>query len=184
MSFVAPTPSPASVRGLLLHAVWYYLQVETGDMVCALMQGDSSSEMFARPPKGQEREGCLGFEYRRYEEPERKAFAVKRNAKYVDKCLDLVHLQNAKPVVTPLTEHNIHNWRSTLFFGSARTNAVVRDCESSRRAAGLYTGYSPTPQVLHELKKRRTHSHEQRFPRFSAWKKAKRSIKPKSKNTS
>ena len=80
-------------------------------MVCALMQGDSSSEMFARPPKGQEREGFLGFEHHRYEEPERKAFAVKRNAKYVDKCLDLVHLQNAKPVVTPLTEHKSANSR-------------------------------------------------------------------------
>ena len=47
----APTPSPLSVRGLLLYAAWFDLRVETGDMVCAFMQADSSCEMFARPRK-------------------------------------------------------------------------------------------------------------------------------------
>ena len=37
----APTPSPLSVRGLLLYAARFDLRVETGD---------SSCEMFARPP--------------------------------------------------------------------------------------------------------------------------------------
>ena len=49
----APTPSPLSVRGLLLYTAWYDLRVETGDLVCAFMQADSSSETYARPPKGQ-----------------------------------------------------------------------------------------------------------------------------------
>ena len=55
----APTPSPLSVRGRLLHAAWFDLRVESGDLVCAFMQADSSCEMFARPPKGQERDGWI-----------------------------------------------------------------------------------------------------------------------------
>ena len=54
----APTPSPVSVR-LLLYAAWFDLRVETGDLVCAFMQADSSCEMFARPPKGHERDGWI-----------------------------------------------------------------------------------------------------------------------------
>ena len=56
---VAPTPSPLSVRGLLPYAAWFDLRVETGDLVCAFMQADSSCEMFARPSKGQERDGWI-----------------------------------------------------------------------------------------------------------------------------
>ena len=55
----APTPSPLPVRGLLLDAAWFDLRVETGDLVCAFMQADSSFEMFARLPKGQERDGWM-----------------------------------------------------------------------------------------------------------------------------
>ena len=46
----------------------------------------------------------LRCEYRSFQEPERGGFAVKTTAKCVDESLDIVHLQNAKPVVTPLTE--------------------------------------------------------------------------------
>ena len=46
----------------------------------------------------------MGFEYRSVRESERRGFAVKPTAKYVDECLDLVNLRNEKPVVTPLTE--------------------------------------------------------------------------------
>ena len=52
-------PSPLSVRRLLLYAAWYDLRVETGDLVCAFMQADSSSETFATLPKKQEREGWI-----------------------------------------------------------------------------------------------------------------------------
>ena len=45
----------------------------------------------------------LGFEYHSVQEPERRGFAVKPTAKYVDERLNLVQLQTAKPVVTPLT---------------------------------------------------------------------------------
>ena len=55
----APTPSPSSVRGLLLCAAWFNLRVETGYLVCASMQADNSCEMFARLPKGQERDGWI-----------------------------------------------------------------------------------------------------------------------------
>ena len=55
----APTPSPLSVRGLLLHAAWYDLRIETGDLLCAFMQKTSSSDTYARPPKGQERDGWM-----------------------------------------------------------------------------------------------------------------------------
>ena len=56
---LAPTPSPLSVRGQLLHAAGFDLRVETGDLVRAFIQADSSCEMFARPPKGQERDGWI-----------------------------------------------------------------------------------------------------------------------------
>ena len=172
----APTPSPLSVRGL-----------ET------IMQADSSCEMFARPPKGQERDGwiwtqprllripgwnthrahgfqtwqtgalsvcmsrtqhvwylmwttllsvssqrrlknsgptklvvikrreaispripvtCLGFEYRRVHDGDRRGFTVKITGKYVDECLDIFQQQKAKAEKTPLTEQkslNLHD---------------------------------------------------------------------------
>ena len=208
---LAPTPSPLSVRGLLLYAAWFDLRVETGDIVCASMQADSSCEMFARPPKGQERDGwiwrlhgamngmrtasrdfteflagmlsehmgfkrgklerCLfvhesnetrvvshvddplicanpatlekfwtqitklvvikrgealnpppppprilvtylGFEYRSVHDGDRRGFTVKPAAKFLDECLDIVQLQNAKAEMTPLTEQkslNLHD---------------------------------------------------------------------------
>ena len=55
----APVPSLLSVRGLLLYAAWFDLRVETEDLVSAFMHADSSCEMFARPPKGQERDGWI-----------------------------------------------------------------------------------------------------------------------------
>ena len=55
----APTPSPLSVRGLLQYAEWFDHRVESGDLVFTFMQADSSCEMFARPPKGQERDGWI-----------------------------------------------------------------------------------------------------------------------------
>ena len=54
----APTPSPLSVRGLMLYAAWFDLRVEPGDLVC-LMQADSSFEIFARHTEGQERDGWI-----------------------------------------------------------------------------------------------------------------------------
>ena len=54
----APTPSPLSVRGLLLCAAWFDLRIKTGDLVCAFMQADTS-EMYARSTKGQERDGWI-----------------------------------------------------------------------------------------------------------------------------
>ena len=46
----------------------------------------------------------LGFEYRSVHDGERRGFTMKPTAKYVDECLDIVQLQNAKAVMTPLTE--------------------------------------------------------------------------------
>ena len=46
----------------------------------------------------------LGFKYRSAHDGERRGFTVKPTAKYVDECLDTVHLQNAKAVMTPFTE--------------------------------------------------------------------------------
>ena len=46
----------------------------------------------------------LGFGYRSVQEPERRGFAMKPTAKYVE-CLD----KNAKPVVMPLTEQKSPN---------------------------------------------------------------------------
>ena len=43
----------------------------------------------------------LGFEYRSVHDGDRRGSRVKRTAKYVDECLDIVQLQNAKAVMTP-----------------------------------------------------------------------------------
>ena len=54
----------------------------------------------------------LGFEYRSVHDGDRRGFTVKPTAKLVDECLDTVQLQNAKPVMTPLTEQkslNLHD---------------------------------------------------------------------------
>ena len=54
----------------------------------------------------------LGFEYRSVHESERRGFTVKPTAKYVDACLDIVQLQNAKALMMPSTEQkslNVHH---------------------------------------------------------------------------
>ena len=54
----------------------------------------------------------LGFEYRSEHDGDRRGFTVKPTAKCVDECLDIVQLQNAKAVMTPLTEQkslNLHD---------------------------------------------------------------------------
>ena len=54
----------------------------------------------------------LGFEYRSVHDGDRRGFTVKPTAKFVDECLDIVQLQHAKAVMTPLTEQkslNLHD---------------------------------------------------------------------------
>ena len=54
----------------------------------------------------------LGFEYRSVHDGDRRGFPVKPTAKNVDECLDIVQLQNAKAVMTPLTDPkslNLHD---------------------------------------------------------------------------
>ena len=52
----------------------------------------------------------LGFEYRSVHDGDRRGFTVKPTAKYVVECLDIVQLQHAKAVMTPLTEQkNLHD---------------------------------------------------------------------------
>ena len=54
----------------------------------------------------------LGFEYRSVHDGDRRGFTVKPTAKYMDECLDIVQMQNAKAVMTPLTEQkslNLHD---------------------------------------------------------------------------
>ena len=51
----------------------------------------------------------LGFEYRSVHDGDCSGFTVKPAAKYVDECLDIVQLQYAKAVMTPLTEQKSLN---------------------------------------------------------------------------
>ena len=54
----------------------------------------------------------LGFEYRSVHDGDRRGFTVKPTAKYIDVCLDIVQLQHAKALMTPLTEQkslNLHD---------------------------------------------------------------------------
>ena len=58
----------------------------------------------------------LGFEYRSVHDGDRRGFTVKPTAKYVDECLDIVQLHNAKAVMTPLTDQksmNLHDETTT-----------------------------------------------------------------------
>ena len=56
----------------------------------------------------------LGFEYRSVHDGDRRGFTVKP-AKNVDECLDIVQLQNAKAVMTPLTEQKGLNLHDELY---------------------------------------------------------------------
>ena len=49
----------------------------------------------------------MGFEYRSVHDGDRRGFTVQPTAKYVDECLDIVQLQNAKAVMTSLTEQSL-----------------------------------------------------------------------------
>ena len=54
----------------------------------------------------------LGFEYQSVHDGDRRGFTVKPTGKYVDECMDIVQLQHAKAVMTPLTEQkslNLHD---------------------------------------------------------------------------
>ena len=54
----------------------------------------------------------LVFEYRSVHDGDRRRFTVKPTAKHFDECLDIVQLQHAKAVMTPLTEQkslNLHD---------------------------------------------------------------------------
>ena len=199
----APTPSPLSVRGLLLYAAWFDLRVETGvlsrkqthPVKCSLdlrkdknaMDGSGDctvrrtceqraetsqnswleySQSTCMGFKRGKLEQCLfvhgsnetrvvshvhdplicaklatlekfwtqitklvvikrgealnprvpvtylGFEYGSVHDGDRRGFTSKPTAKYVDECLDIVQLQNAEAVMTPLTEEtslNLHD---------------------------------------------------------------------------
>ena len=54
----------------------------------------------------------LGFAYRSVHDGDRRGFTVKPTSNYVDDGLDIVQLQHAKAVMTPLTEQkslNLHD---------------------------------------------------------------------------
>ena len=54
----------------------------------------------------------LGFEYRSVHDGDRRGFTVKPTAENVVECVDIVQLQNAKAVMTPLAEQkslNLHD---------------------------------------------------------------------------
>ena len=51
---------------------------------------------------------------------------MKPTKKYVDDCLDLVHLQNAKQVVTPLTEQKSANLHDETTACDQAEHALIR----------------------------------------------------------
>ena len=68
----------------------------------------------------------LRFEYRSVHDGDRRGFTVKPTAKYVDECLDIVQLQNAKAVMTPLTEQKSLNLQDeTTAFDQIQRSLVV-----------------------------------------------------------
>ena len=69
----------------------------------------------------------LGFEYRSVHDGDRRGFRVKPTANYVDECLDIVQLQNAKAVMTPLTEQKSLNLHDETTVRSSST-FIVQSC--------------------------------------------------------
>ena len=75
----------------------------------------------------------LGFEYRSVHDGDRRGFTVKPSAKYVDECLDIVQLQFARAVMTPLTEQkrlNLHDETTACDQVHSLFRAVVRNCST------------------------------------------------------
>ena len=114
----------------------------------------------------------LGFEYRSVHDGDRRGFTVKPTFKYVDECLDIVQLQNAKAVMTPLTEQkslNLHDETTvcdqvqhSLFravVGKLQYNTGVRPdlmfatkCLSYKLASPTLADLTPAKKVLRHLK--------------------------------
>ena len=78
----------------------------------------------------------LGFEYRSVHDGAHRGFTVKPTAKYVDECLDIVQLQNAKAVMTPLTEQkslNLHDETTVCDqVQHSLFRAVLENCSTKR----------------------------------------------------
>ena len=114
----------------------------------------------------------LGFEYRSVHDGDRKGFTMKPTAKHVDEGLDIVQLQNAKAVMTPLTEQkslNLHDETTacdqvqhSLFravAGKLQYNTGVRPdlmfatkCLSYKLASPTLADLTRTKKVLRYLK--------------------------------
>ena len=75
----------------------------------------------------------LGFEYRSVHDGERRGFTVEPAAKYVDECLDIVQMQNAKAVMTPLTEQkslNLHDETRVTKFNTPCSELWLENCST------------------------------------------------------
>ena len=70
----------------------------------------------------------LGFEYRSVHDGDRRGFTVKPTAKYVDECLDIVQLQNAKAVMTPLTEQKGLNLHDETTGVRSSSTLIIQSC--------------------------------------------------------
>ena len=116
----------------------------------------------------------LGFEYRSVHDGESRGFTVKPAAKYVDECLDIVQLQNAKAVMTPLTEQkslNLHDETTacdqvqhSLFRAVGKLQYITRvrpdlmfatKSLSYKRASPTLADFTRAKKVLRYLKRTR-----------------------------
>ena len=57
---------------------------------------------------------------------------MKPTAKYADECLDIVQLQNAKAVITPLTEQKIYTTRRqhVIKFNTHCSELLLENCST------------------------------------------------------
>ena len=72
----------------------------------------------------------LGFEYRSVHDGDRRGFTVKPTAKYVDEYLDIVQLQNAKAVMTPLTEQKSLRRQCVIKFNIHYSELSSENCST------------------------------------------------------
>ena len=105
----------------------------------------------------------LGFEYRSVHEGDRRGLTVKPTAKHVEECLDIVQLQNAKAVMTALTEQkslNLHDKTTvcdqvqhSLFTAGVRPDLMfATKCLSYKLASPTLADLTRAKKVLRYLK--------------------------------
>ena len=100
----------------------------------------------------------LGFEYRSVHDGDHRGFTVKPTAKYIDECLDIVQLQHANAMMTPLTFDQVQHSLFRAVVGKLQYISGVRpdlmfatECLSYKLASPILADLTRAKKVLKYL---------------------------------